>query len=297
MHIFVTGGTGFIGRHLLKTLQFEDVDCLTRDKPEIVRKMGARPVIGSLQNIPDLSSYDLVYHLAGILGGYAKKEDYFRTHVEGTRNLVKKLSGQKLIFLSSAGVLGPVVGADESSSYNPTNIYEQTKAQAEMIVRSYPNHAILRPEFVYGPGDRHVLKLFRAIKNRRFYIIGDGKSLLHPTYVQDVIQALNAAKDHKGIFNIAGEKAISVNDFSRLVAGLLDAKNSKKVPKWLAKAYLNITESLRMKSALTRSRYAFFTQSRSVDSGKAKKMLGYRPIALKDGLNETIRWYQDENLI
>lgn len=299
MRIFVTGGTGFIGRHLLKALTEQDVTCLVR-KSSDTTNLNCNLLVGDIREPIDCSGFDVVYHLAGMLGKWGTtKDDYFRLHVEGTKNLLKTCNG-KFIFLSSAGVLGPVENADEKCTHKPTNNYETSKAEAEKLVQKYHDYVIIRPEFVYGPGDTHVLQLFKAIRDNKFFIIGNGNNQLHPTYVDDVVYCLVKATDVKnGVFNVAGEQSVSVREFSRTIAKQLGVRaNRIRIPFGLAKAYVRITENQKsFHPMLTRSRFDFFTNTRTFDTTRSRKLLNFNPIDLKTGIRKTIDWYQAKKML
>jgi len=186
MRIFITGATGFIGKQLCKKFREDghDLVCLNHEKTDINDK-----------DI-DLQGAEVVFHLAGLLGKWGVPEaDYWKVNYEGTKNILeasKKAGIRNFIYLSTGGVSGPLLNnelADETYPYKPSNIYEKTKVEAEKEVLKYSNDFVvtsLRPEFVYGPEDKHVLGLFQAVKNR-FPLFAGGKSKLHPTYIDDVI--------------------------------------------------------------------------------------------------------------
>ncbi len=86
---------------------------------------------------------------------------------------------------------------------------------------------VIRPEFVYGPGDLHVLGLFRAIQRKFFVIFGQGSSLLHPTFIDDTIQALLLAKDTGSpgeVFIIAGPRPVTVAELADGIARQLGVR-------------------------------------------------------------------------
>ena len=312
MKILVTGATGFIGKNLVEGLikKRDNISCLVRKKSNkedilFLKRLGCKIVYGDITRDINLKKMmggcDAVYHLAGILGGQkVPDKKYYNINVKGTKSLIDSCNGQKFIFCSSAGVLGPVINGDEKSRISPTNIYEDTKAEAEKIVRRYNNYVILRPEFVYGPFDKHVLKLFISVKTRRFRIVGDGKSHLHPTYIDDLTYCLIKCLDKQiknEIFVVAGEKPVSVNNFLKLVSDRLNAKpNRIKVPLIFAKYYVKATEPiskrLNINPILTKSSLDFFTKSRTFNTDKAKKMLGFKPVKLESGIKKTIEWYK-----
>jgi len=297
MRIFITGGTGFIGKNLLNKLKSHKVICLVR-KGSL---HGVETIRGDIENISRLPKCDTVINLAGILGSNGSKDELWKVHVKGTQNLIRLCNGCKFIHISSAGVLGPCENADENAPLNPTNDYEKSKAEAEDIVKKYKNHVILRPEFVYGPHDMHVLQLFDSIKRRQFRLIGDGKSWLHPTFVDDVVQCILKALDkniRNETFNIAGERAVSVKEFADIVARVLDTKlNTLRIPLGLAGTYAKTTNVLGISSILTKSRLDFFTKTRTFNIKKAREMLGYHPAKLEDGIRSTIEWFKSIGML
>jgi nucleoside-diphosphate-sugar epimerase len=310
MNIFVTGGTGFIGKHLVRALVKDGhaVTCLVRKTSKdvhVLRELGVGLHNGDITEKKGfgLDDFDAVFHLAGVLGGFRVRDrDYHRIHVTGTNNVLEHCTGQPFIYCSSAGMLGPVVNGDEESPLNPTNAYERSKAEAEALVREYRNHVIIRPEFVYGPHDEHVLGLFQSIKTGRFRTIGDGKSLLHPTYVGDVVQCLVASLGVKNeTFMVAGERPVSVREFAGLVGQKMGVKAPGSVPRWLAAAYAGavgpVAQLLSIDPVLTRTRLDFFTKSRTFRTDKAVRMLSYRPIGLEKGLERTIAWYRERGAL
>ncbi len=313
MRILITGATGFIGKNLVRVLvsKGHKITCLARrtsKKQDIkyleglgtdlfysdINKIKRR----SIRNI--LDKVDYVYHLAGSLGNFNKRKEEYLTHVEGTRKILNECKNQKFIYCSSAGVLGPVLDGNEKSRLNPTNLYEETKCEAEKIVRSYKNHVIVRPEFVYGQYDFHVLPLFRAVEDRKFFIIGDGTNMLHPTYIDDLIFCMVKCLDSNiknDIFIVAGEKGVSVNELIRMLCKELDVEvNKTRIPIFLAKAYVSVFERVsrlfKINPVLTGSRLDFFTKTRTFNIEKAKKSLDYKPIKLEKGIKKTIYWYR-----
>src|SRR5262249_61182512 len=157
-----------------------------------------------------------VYHLAGklFIPGVPEAE-YRRIHVDGTHALLKECRRrpdlQRLVHCSTTGVLG-VTGdqsADENAPYRPTNAYEQTKLEAELLVRDAMREGLpavaVRPGLVYGPGDLHLLGFFRSIQRRLFHPIGCRPVWLPPIYIDDMTEAFvccgQSAKGIRGGFS------------------------------------------------------------------------------------------------
>ena len=328
MNILITGATGFIGSHLTKALLKADlnvkVSALVRGLSDIttLQSLGnINYLYGDLQDRDSLKEsikdIDIVFHIAGILGKHGVPDaDYYAINTEGTRDLLEACveNGQikQFIYLSSAGVLGPnVENADEAYPFNPSNIYEITKAEAEKIASYYYNKmkvpvTVLRPEFLYGPGDMHLLGLFKAIKKRMFFLIDGGQSFLHPTYIEDIIQALLTCCGNTATIGetylIAGERSITVKEFTGLIAKYLGAKRinrslSAKTAALIARVLEFSLPILNIDPPLTLSRVKFFAESRSYDTSKAKKSLGLKPFMLEEGIKRTIEWYKDRGYL
>jgi nucleoside-diphosphate-sugar epimerase len=325
--ILITGGTGFIGRHLLKALCEKEcsVEVLVRKSSNVesLKRLGITLQYGdildkeSLDKVIDKTT-SVVYHLAAKLGQWGVQEkEIYRVNVEGTKNLLEVCLEKGIshfIFCSTPGVIGKTgnKAAKEYLPYNPPYIYERTKCEAEkLVIRYYQEKGIpitiIRPDFVYGPYDLRRLKLYRAIKNRRFLIIGDGRAYLHPTYIDDVIQGfeivMNNPKAIGEIYNIAGPRPITVNEYIETICEVLKVPIPKiKVPKILARITAFMCECISnvigQEPFISQSKINFLTISHGSDISKAKTQLGYSPqFEFKDGIARTIDWYYQHNLL
>ena len=328
MNILITGATGFVGSHLAKALleygPKVKINALIRkssDTSNLRIFSDINYLYGDLEDIQSLrrsvKGVDIIYHLAGILGKYGVPETRYRAvNTEGTRNILEACFAEgrikQFIYLSSAGVLGPnVKDADETYPPNPSNVYERTKADAENVVFEYYHKkkvpvTVLRPEFLYGPGDQHVLGLFKTIKNRMFFLIDGGQSFLHPTYIEDIIQALlrccgNALAIGR-VYLIAGERAVTAREFVGVIAGCLHVRPiamslSKKTALLMSKGFELTAGLLRLDPPLTESRVKFFTESRSYNISKAENELHFKPLRLEEGVRRTVEWYKFEGYL
>jgi dihydroflavonol-4-reductase len=290
--IFLTGATGFIGKNIVEDLADDyEIRCLVRQSSDtsFLKRKGVKICTG---DILEPSSFqplrdEVVIHAAGRLGSAG---DPWKVNVEGTKNLVRSLQGQRLIHISSAGVHGPGTGIDEQSPLNPSNRYERSKVAAEKIVKRYPNACILRPEFLYGPHDQHAFQLFDAIRKQRFFCIGDGSSTLHPTYIKDLIAVIREMidSDFKGVRLVTGNRPVTVKELQKLIARASDTKETRiiiprKAASLAAIPLQAICRAIGKEPPLTEERIRFFTESRSFDSGRG-------PTTIEEGIKETIRW-------
>lgn len=203
--ILVTGGTGFIGSHLLDRLADagEPVRALVRRKTELPR--GVEPVFGDLASGEGLAEAirgaDTIIHIAGVIKALAPR-DYYLGNARATENLARAAAGRGIQFVhvSSLAVCGPSpagCAVDEDTDPRPVSHYGKSKLEAEQIVRSLlPESVIVRPPIVYGPRDRGVFPLFKSMSRGVAIQIGGGERWFSMIYVHDLVDGILAAARH-----------------------------------------------------------------------------------------------------
>lgn len=196
MNVAVVGGTGFLGRALLRQWDRHPpggrIRVLARHKPRNPLPANAEWVPGSIADPQSLSRVlegaDVVFHLAGILAE-TRSQTYEKIHVEGTEYLIEKAKAQgvkRAIFVSALG-----------ASRDAASRYHRTKYQAEDLFRwSGLDVTVFRPSVIFGPGDRFV-SLFAALGRIAHVLplIGRGLSRIHPVYVGDLARAMVLSGD------------------------------------------------------------------------------------------------------
>jgi dihydroflavonol-4-reductase len=204
--ILVTGGTGFIGSHLLDRLADagEPVRALVRPKaarPKTALPRGVEAVSGDLVTGQGLSEAargaDTIIHIAGVLKALTP-EDYYRGNVRATENLARAAGqGTRFIHVSSLAVCGPCPAdgsLNEDSDTRPLTHYGKSKLEAERILRSLlPQAVIVRPPVVYGPRDTGVYPLLKSISRGVAVQIAGGERWLSFIYVRDLVDGILAA--------------------------------------------------------------------------------------------------------
>jgi NADH dehydrogenase len=234
--IFVTGGTGFIGRNLLHKIElekYESIYCLTRnpEKAEFLLPSheNIRSISAELFDVdvyaPYLASADFVLHLAAATGK-ATPEQYFETNSKGTEVLVKQceeLGVKNFLYMSSIAVKFP----DISGYY-----YAQSKGKGEDVVRnSTLNYTILRPTIVIGGGSAIWENLAKLAKLPMPIIFGNGKTKIQPVYIQDLVNILLTAIEEDNfsnkIFDIGGPEIITYENFLKAIRWKYYKKNSR----------------------------------------------------------------------
>jgi nucleoside-diphosphate-sugar epimerase len=225
----------------------------------------------------------------------------------------RKSLNSRFIFISTPGVQGKGYRqAKESFPYNPPYIYEQTKCEAEKLVIEYNQlhgvpMGIVRPDFVYGPEDYRRISLYRSIMRKRFLIVGSGKSIIHPTFIDDVIQGLLLIGQNKtntdGIFNIAGPEQLTVEKYIKIMAYVMGVTPPNiKVPLIIGKIFATIFEKASLYSGrppfISHSKIEFLTRDHGTDITKAKNVLNFCPrYEFENGFRLTFNWAQKNNLL
>lgn len=324
--VFVTGASGFLGGHICRRLIKDgySVRALIRNPNQDLgpRAGGIETVLGDLRDRNSLEraveGIDKVFHIAAL---YRKenisRREMFETHVQGTRNLLDvsiKAGVRRFIHCSTIGVHGDIKGppANEESPYAPGDHYQESKTEGERIVLEYMAEGrlpivVFRPGGIYGPGDLRFLKLFKAIKTRRFAMIGSGEVRYQVIYIDDLIDGiLLCARTERAIGNVyilTGNEPATLNQLVRTIAQVLGVRPTRlRVP--FAPVYLAgficevICKPFGIDPPLYRRRVKFFSNTRWFDISKAKAQLGFEPKTdLRTGLDRTAKWYYEQGLL
>ena len=260
MKVLVTGGAGFIGKHLVKSLLekryqvtiFDNFSNSTKNSLSFLADMGASIIEGDITKPLEISNaakdQDVMIHLAAKISvseSIRNPSETFRVNVDGTRNVLaacEKNNVKKLIAASSAAVYGegiPDVKLTEESETNPISPYGESKVQMEQEIREFAsehdiNCIILRFFNIYGVGQTSeyagVITKFmeRIVQDKPLEIFGDGLQTRDFVAIDDVIYSMGNAMayDKSGTFNIASGKAITIKELAEKMI-LLSGKKLK----------------------------------------------------------------------
>ena len=327
MKHLVTGGTGFTGKALVKKLLDEGHQVVALDykeglKTEELREWGAEVVIGSVADKEIvkrcMKNVDIVHHLAAAFREMNVPESYYwQINVLGTRNVLEAAFDErvrKFIYCSTCGVHGNVDNppAGEDAPISPEDYYQRTKYEAEPIVNEFQERGlktiILRPAAIYGPGDpERFYMIFKQVHKGSFPMFGNGKTLYHPLYIDNLIDAfLLALEDGKGEGNaylIADEEYVEIEDLVRRVGESLGIKvkitHYPIVPLIIAgHVFEKICKPFKISPPIFPRRVDWYRQTRAFNIEKAKRDLGYFPkVDLDEGLRRTAEWYKENGYL
>ncbi len=319
MKAFVTGGTGFIGSHLVDFLidsdRYGELRCLIRNREKWLDGKSFQRIYGDLHDMDALrkgiEGVDVVFHLAGLVKAKSRRE-FELGNVEATENLVRVAQNKgipKIIILSSLAAAGPSNSTPkkEEDPMEPVSMYGQSKKQMEErvheIADTQTDITIIRPAAVYGPRDEDVYSLFKMASKGLFPIIGDGeKPKISLVYVGDVIQSIDLAVQNgqPGLssYFIANKDVYTWNHIRSVMSGVLEKKNFPVYlkPHWVKKLAGIIEKAaslVQIHPIINRDKANELVLEWTCSTDKAQKELNFNPaVTLEEGFTETVQWYK-----
>lgn len=322
MRALVTGGTGFVGSHLVERLMERgyDVRCIVRATSNLQWLTDPRIELffsGLLE--PDklkaaMKDVDVVFHVAGSL--IEKDWDgFYNANVKPVKllldaSLKANANLKRFVLVSSTGAAGPSADGTplkETDSEHPVSGYGRSKLEGERVARAYFGVlpvTIVRPSAVFGPRDPNILRVFKNVRKGLTPLLGADEQYWNLIHARDLADGIILAGE-KDISNgntyfLASERPYSRTEVLDTVGDVV-GKRSKRpvVPRKpalaLAKVYARfVTKVLRRQTLLDEERIETVGQRFwSFDVSKAMDELGFRQqISLAAGMSETYAWYQ-----
>jgi nucleoside-diphosphate-sugar epimerase len=312
MNIVITGGSGFIGTHLVRRLIDDGHDVRIFDK----RPSEGFADLVTLGDVRDqaamtsaLRGVDVVYHLAAEHHDDVRPVSrYYEVNVGGAENLVAACDAngvRRVIFTSSSAVYGLSSGvADESGEPRPFNDYSKSKLQAEHALGAWMSAGqdkslfIVRPVVVYGEGNTaNVYNLIQQISRGRFVMVGTGENKKSMCYVGNLVLFLAQVVDRNGredVVNYADKPDLSVGDIVGIIRDELGDSEEplRRIPYWLG---LLGGYSYDVMARLTKRRYTIsgvrvkkFCANTQVTTSVFEGMGFQAPWTLEEGLRRMI---------
>ena len=327
--ILVTGGSGFLGRHLVSMLEragYDNIVVFNRKPCEDLYSEHVNVVYGDLQNAEAVEKAmmgcDAVFHVAAKAGVWGPYREYYRINVVGTQNVIQaclKNNVRYLVYTSSPSVAfngQPLVNVSEKVGYgDPCKMcaYAKTKMLAEKrVLRANGEKGLktvaLRPHLIWGPGDNHLIPtILKAAQQRRLFQVGNGDNWVDVSYVTNVAQAhLLALKELQNPASVVPGRAyfISQGDPVQLWAWLRQLLKKlgapqpvSKMPFCIAYGFGALFELLykllciKRQPPMTRFVAKELSQSHYFDISAAKMDLHYVPqISNEEGMELLVSW-------
>ncbi len=329
MIALVTGGTGFVGSHLIESLRSsgDTVRAIVRrssDREQIAR-LGGEPVQGELGDLDSLRDAcrgcDVVYHAAArveILGDF---REFHETTVMGTERLVqaaREAGVRRFVYVSSCGVYHPKLmssGVINESTPSPPPpkwfVYGRTKLAAEEVVRKNVatpmEWVIIRLGYLYGPRNRALHRYFRPFFTAGpIMLIGSGNNEMTMLYVHDAARAVAlAGRSNEAVGRTliaAGNERITQRIYLNTLAdGFGVARPTKSLPYpvayvlgWIGEWMLRLSPRL-VKIPFNRSVVALTGLPQRIDDTATQQLLNWKPqVRFADGMQRAFDWYAQE---
>lgn len=328
MRTLVTGGTGFIGSHIVERLlsQGHEVIALARTSSDIshLKTTAANIVVGDVEDYdslrPAMEGVDIVFHAAArVTPGWGSWELFHSSIVKGTENMLRASAEagiSRFLHVSTGTVYGKYCEGDtpacESTEccvdFSPDTYYDYAKLKAEKIAFEYHNQgkipvSIIRIGAIYGPRDRLLAdRIFRQISLPIIVWPGELNPRYSVVYVSDAVElATLAATSDRAIgqaYNVAGKDVIRLRDFaSAMVEAMGSRKPQVTIPYAVGYAWCSFVEGLarlqRLKDMpfLTRSSMKFLNKGLYLDGTKARDELGWEPkVSIDEGTRLYVEW-------
>ncbi|MEJ2080292.1 MAG: NAD-dependent epimerase/dehydratase family protein, partial [Acidobacteriota bacterium] len=285
------------------------------ERPGAGREPRFTPILGDFRDpvISEqaLEGVDAVIHLASAhLDTALPESEYWDVNVHSVPVFLERARAagvQAFVHVSSVGIYGNLrqCPADEDTPCEPQSIYGRTKLEGERRALEFHRSTgfpvvVLRPAWVYGPGCPRTRKLYRALKRRKFVMIGAGRNLRHPVFIADFVSACRlalTAPDAAGAaYLIAGDSAVTSQELVDSFCRALELPKPRiRVPYSVIRPMVATAESLfglvGKVPPITRRSLEFFDTDNAFDISRATRVLGFRPaFSLEQGLQLTKDW-------
>ncbi len=321
--IVVTGGNGFVGRHLVAALLDRGdrvrVLALPAEDAGWLASRGVTIYRGDVRDQAALTELmrgaDAVVHLAAMMDVWRPLSEYRAVNVSGTRNVCRAALAAgvgRLVHMSSSSVYGPGHRrpADEDTPLTPFgDPYPVSKAEADldvqrMIADEGLPAVIVRPDQIFGPGDRlHFGKTADRLAAGRCVIVGRGDNALPLVYVTDAVAGLLLALQQSGAagraYNIGHDRPVTQRQFLDAIADHIGARRARaRLPYpalylagYLAERLATMAPGGR-RPPITRLGVAFLGADGRFAIDRARRELGYRPqVEISAGVRSAAAWY------
>ncbi len=292
--ILVTGGTGFIGSHLIKRMRQEGlaVRAVVRNpaKATGLRDLGVEVAPGDISDKASLEKaaqgIERVVHLVGIIQE-APGATFQSVHVDGTRNLVeaaRKAGVRHFLFQSALGTRA-----------NAVSQYHRTKWEAEELVRnSRIPSTILRPSLIYGPGDQFTIRLSEMIRlSPVLPIIGSGKTKVQPLFINDEVACLLKAVTSDAYLNelyeLGGPEQLTYEEVTRAIAAALGvSRPALHMPLLFMRSMARVMETVLPKPPITTDQLIMLQEDMVCSMKDIRDAFGIEPVPFQQGLSTFI---------
>jgi nucleoside-diphosphate-sugar epimerase len=307
MQIFVTGASGFVGGAFVDAVRGRhQVRAMSRSESSDarIRALGATPVRSALGEVKtdQLTGCDAIVHCAAYVEEWGPWSEYWRINVEGTKQLLeaaKQAGVRRFVHIGTEAALFRGQHLDHVDEKYPLAFdspfpYSRTKAFAEKAVRDANDRnggfttIVVRPRFVWGPGDETILPVVRKMsESGRFAWIDGGRHKTSTTFIGNLSHAIELAlasgRGGEAYFVLDGEPVVFRDFMTKMARAAGFELVGREMPGWLARGAAFVSEKiwrgLRLagKPPVTRFTAAIMSRDCILSDAKARAEMGYQP--------------------
>jgi nucleoside-diphosphate-sugar epimerase len=323
MRVFVTGGTGFVGSHVVEKLLESGHEplCLVRETSDTTHldTLGVDTHVGSLADVetmrPAIEQADALIHIAGVIK-VRQFDDFYRINGEASGELAELVHQAnpeltRFIYMSSVSAQGPSEGPEprpHDAAPAPVSHYGKSKLLGEERVGAFADDipvSIFRPPPVYGPRDYEMFAAFQMAKYGLAPVYGDGSGHLSLIHVHDlaaaIVQAIEVDHPSGTVFTIDDGE---VHTWKSLTSDFGEAmgKNPRHicVPKALFHAAGHVSEAFgkltNQATIFNTDKVAEMSQNSWVcGNDRLRELLDWQPEwSIEHGAKHTANWYKEQ---
>jgi nucleoside-diphosphate-sugar epimerase len=313
--ILITGGSGFIGRYIIKQLE-EKYSIINFDTKEPDFTFHGTYISGNILDIDKLDSAaenaKAIIHLAAKHNDVGLSDEYNRVNVNGTENIIRislKHNINKIIFFSTVAVYGNAFsGVDENTPLNPQSDYGKSKLQAETLLHTWAKEnnrrklIVIRPAVVIGPYNyANMFKLIKQIDKGLYAHIGKGNNIKSLAYVENIAAAilylLENPSGNVSVYNYSDEPQLTSRQIINLIKDTLSKGRSIVIPYYCAYSiglfFDLLSLLLRSDLPISSKRIRKLCSETYCKADKIKNE-GFNPkYSSIEGLHKMLEWYKD----
>lgn len=288
--VFVTGGTGFVGKNIVRAISGHPLRLMVRTPHEGADESGIEHVQADVTDPASLQGTmdgcEIVVHLVGIIEetGTATFDGIIRKGTENVLNEAKRAGVKHFIHMSALG-----------AQNNPRYGYHTAKYRAEQAVMSSGlTYTVFRPSVIFGPGDGFINTLAGVVRSFPIIpVVGSGQTRFQPVEVGDVADAFARAVDDPDetankVYELGGDRPYTYEQMLDTIAGELGKSKPKiKVPVQVMKIVVSASKPLpsALRPPVTSEQLKMLSLDNSTSDSATEALIGRKPVALENGID------------